>query len=346
MLSPNLFIASNLTLPSIVSQSNITPDNAHSENQIIPIGLWDWSNLSSRRQIAYLVVLILFSATLLSLIAALLSIVFFGVNILTDPDALSRVEDPNVLSAMKFLQITQHIGLFIIPSILFSYLVSGNGGKYLKLTKRALPMTYVFAALIMFLAFPVINWMVMVNEAMVLPEFLAGMEEWMKQMEGDLAVVTEKLLQMNSYSDLAVNFLMIAIIPAIGEEMLFRGVIQRVLGKMTGSTHAGVWIAAILFSAMHMQFYGFLPRMMLGVLFGYLFVWSGSLLVPMLCHLINNGATVIVVYIEGVETLSEQEGSFGTSVEESFYTLGCALVIAGLLFMIRKRERAVGHHPT
>jgi len=132
---------------------------------------------------------------------------------------------------------------------------------------------------------------------------------------------------------------MIAILPAIGEELLFRGVLQRIFANWTKNIHLGVWIAAILFSAMHMQFYGFLPRMMLGVLFGYLFVWSGSLLLPILCHFINNGSAVIYAYVAGVDQFLEQEDSLGTAEGETVFTVTSALAIAGLLYFIYKKEK-------
>src|SRR5690606_9694418 len=100
-----------------------------------------------------------------------------------------------------------------------------------------------------------------------------------------------------SYSALAINLLMIAIIPAIGEELLFRGGIQNIFYKWFKNPHIAIWAAAILFSAIHVQFYGFIPRMLLWALFGYLLVWGKSIWYPIIGHFINNGSAVVTAFI-------------------------------------------------
>ncbi|MBN4072172.1 CPBP family intramembrane metalloprotease [Flavobacteriales bacterium AH-315-E23] len=304
--------------------------------------IFSLKNLSPRMQMVFLGLSIMISASVFTLLGALLGSSIFGISIIDNPDILNQVNEPNVVSALKLMQIFQHLGLFIAPALLFAYMFGNKIQDYLRINRNPLPLTYLLAALIMLLALPVVNWMITLNEAMVLPEFLAGVEEWMKQAEESATGITEKFLIMDSTGDLVVNLLMIAILPAIGEELLFRGVIQRILISWTKNIHWGVWISAILFSAMHMQFYGFLPRMMLGVLFGYLFVWSGSLLLPMFCHLINNGAAVIFAYLSGIDELIAQEGELAATTYETLFTLASAITIAGLLYLIYKKEKANG----
>ena len=132
---------------------------------------------------------------------------------------------------------------------------------------------------------------------MVLPESLKGLEIWMRQKEDEAMTLTKQLLIMKGYTDFAINLLMIAIIPAIGEELLFRGGIQQIFGKWFGNPHIAIWLAAIIFSAIHVQFYGFIPRMFLGALFGYLLFWGKSLWYPIIGHFINNGSAVIMAFI-------------------------------------------------
>jgi len=102
---------------------------------------------------------------------------------------------------------------------------------------------------------------------------------------------------MKNTPDLLINLLMIAILPAIGEELIFRGCFQNIFTRWTGNYHWGIWLAAILFSAIHMQFYGFIPRMLLGAMFGYMLVWGRSMWLPILAHLVNNGGAVITAYV-------------------------------------------------
>jgi membrane protease YdiL (CAAX protease family) len=105
--------------------------------------------------------------------------------------------------------------------------------------------------------------------------------------------------------------LMLAIIPALGEELIFRACFQKVLGRWTGNYHLAIWLSAIIFSSIHFQFYGFFPRMFLGALFGYLLVWSGSIWLPILAHFLNNGMAVVGAYV------LQQEGKNLDQVFES-----------------------------
>jgi hypothetical protein len=132
---------------------------------------------------------------------------------------------------------------------------------------------------------------------MVLPEFLKGLEQWMREKEQQAAVLTKQLLVMKSFSDYLLNLLMIAIIPAIGEELLFRGALQNIVYKWFYNPHVAIWISAIIFSAIHVQFFGFFPRMFLGALFGYFLWWSGSLWFAIWGHFLNNGLAVTMAFI-------------------------------------------------
>lgn len=123
------------------------------------------------------------------------------------------------------------------------------------------------------------------NQEIILP---FGMENWARPMEQKLAEGTIFLTQIESTTQMILAFLVIAILPAIGEEIVFRGMIQNDFYRGTGNIHLSIWISAIIFSAVHVQFYGFFPRMFLGALFGYLYFWSGNLWMPVLAHFVNN----------------------------------------------------------
>lgn len=135
------------------------------------------------------------------------------------------------------------------------------------------------------------------NSLLVLPESLSSLEQWMKEMEDQLLELTKFLTDFQSIPELLAGILVIGVLAGIGEEMFFRGVVQPKMRLYTGSAHAGVWLTAIIFSAIHLQFYGFLPRVFLGALFGYLYLYSGSLIYPIIAHILNNSITVILVYL-------------------------------------------------
>ncbi len=141
------------------------------------------------------------------------------------------------------------------------------------------------------------SMLVDINSKLVLPDFLADLEIWMIEMEEQLMEMTKFMTDFETTSEFIMGLLVIGVLAGVGEELFFRGVIQAKLHQYTGSGHLGVWVTAIIFSAIHMQFFGFLPRMFLGAMFGYLYLYSGSLIYPILAHIFNNAFTVVMVYL-------------------------------------------------
>lgn len=213
------------------------------------------------------------------------------------------------LAITKVIQISASIGMFVMPAFLFARIESRNWRDYLKLNPF-LPVFFLLTFLLMFFSVPMLEWTVELNKSMKLPGFLRGVEEWMRIKEDQTAEVTRQLLTMNTTGALLVNLFMLAVIPAIGEELIFRGCLQRLFYRLTSNYHIAIWVTAITFSAIHMQFFGFIPRMLLGAMFGYLLVWSNSLWLPILAHFINNATAVITAYIyqqqgKGLEQLDQ-----------------------------------------
>jgi membrane protease YdiL (CAAX protease family) len=117
--------------------------------------------------------------------------------------------------------------------------------------------------------------------------------------------ITKEFLVMDNPSEFFVALICIAVVPAIFEEYLFRGALQPLFAKWTGNIHAGIWISAFLFSFVHFQFFGLIPRMLLGALFGYLLIWSGSIYTAILGHFINNASAVVAAYVLGSDWIDE-----------------------------------------
>ncbi len=164
------------------------------------------------------------------------------------------------------------------------------------------------------------------NSKLVLPEFMSGTESWMKDMEGQLMELTIFLTDFQSVPELLMGILVIGVLAGIGEEMFFRGLIQPKMHLYTGNAHVGIWLTALIFSAIHFQFYGFLPRLFLGGMFGYLYYYSGSLTYPILAHIANNTITVLMVY-------ASNEGMIDFDME-STDTVSYPAAIIGLLVLL------------
>ncbi|MBS4072451.1 MAG: CPBP family intramembrane metalloprotease [Algoriphagus sp.] len=168
--------------------------------------------------------------------------------------------------------------------------------------------------------------LVYLNAQLELPEVMAGIETWMKEMEAQLMELTKFLTDFQSVPELLTGILVIGVFAGVGEELFFRGLIQPKMQGYFKSPHWGIWITAIIFSAIHVQFYGFLPRVFLGALFGYMYHYSGSLLFPIIAHIFNNSLTVVVVYLSN-------QGLFDFDLE-STDSVSYPAAIAGFLVLI------------
>lgn len=200
------------------------------------------------------------------------------------------------IEVLRILQIFTSTGMFIVPALFFAKQEDANWVSYLKLN-RFPAILMILAVLIMIALAPILELSADLNKSMKLPDFLHDLETWMLLKEKEMAAMTKELLRMNNVGVLLINILMLAVIPAIGEEFIFRGCLQKLFGKWTGNKHLAIWITAIIFSAIHVQFYGFIPRMLLGALFGYLLIWSETIWIPVLAHFINNAVAVATAYV-------------------------------------------------
>jgi membrane protease YdiL (CAAX protease family) len=194
---------------------------------------------------------------------------------------------------------------------------------------------------LVFAAMPMINWTGELNSHLTLPNFMSGLENWMKSSEESAKKITDAFLQMNNLTDLFVNLIIVALLAAVGEELLFRGAMQNIILEWTKNKHTAVWITAILFSALHAQFYGFLPRMLLGVVLGYLYIWSGSLWLSMLFHFLNNGLAVLFSFLIGKGTISETAETVGAGDTPIYFVAMSVVVSAGLMYVIYKNREEV-----
>ncbi len=277
----------------------------------------------------YLVLLALGGALVFTMVGIGVSVLLFG---LPDLGGLMNGEAGFPLDHLKVIQIFSSAGMFLVPPFILARIESHDVARYLKLNKPTPAVLLGLTVLIMISAMPVLDLTVTVNQAMKLPGFLSGVEEWMRQKEKELELLTRQFLTMNTWGDLALNFFMIAALPALGEELIFRGCLQRIFTRWFSSHHAGIWIAAIIFSAIHVQFYGFIPRMLLGALFGYLLVWSNTIWVPVLGHLLNNGITVVAAFVYQQRGQSIDELTSPSDGSVPLY-IGSTVVLAGLLYL-------------
>jgi membrane protease YdiL (CAAX protease family) len=288
-------------------------------------------------KLIFLLILSIASLSVFLFFAGIIVRLLWGFNFIDNPSALENFNDPFVVDANRLMLVFQQIGFFIFPAIVFLKLTTNNPKSFVLWRNNisALVSITVIALLLSFM--PVINLFIQLNETMVFPEFMAGIEAAFRSMEDAAMVLTEALIKMDSISDFLYMVLLIAILPAIGEELMFRGIIQRLLTVQFKNYHWGIWGSAFLFSAIHFQFYGFLPRMLLGALFGYMLVYTGNIIYPMVAHFFNNLVSLVLAYLIQHGKIPEDIDTIGANLEWQFILPG--LIVSAILFHYLRKNR-------
>lgn len=243
----------------------------------------------------YILLLIFTGALSFGLIAILIGMASYGLDIIKDLPVILKGNDPSKVDFIKLLQTLSSIGTFIVPAY-FLMLIEKKRTSYFNFSVPRPTVSLLLAAIIMLVSAPFLELTILLNLKMQLPDFLSGLETWMKAKELEMENLTKLLLSTTSYGGLLFNLFMIAVIPAIGEELIFRGILQNIFTRWMKNPHVAIWFTAIIFSAIHVQFYGFLPRMLMGALFGYLLYWGNSIWLPIIAHFINNASAVLYAF--------------------------------------------------
>jgi uncharacterized protein len=279
-----------------------------------------------------------------SLFGMLIMVPFMGVDFLTKL-AAPDYQDPSMVNALKVIQIISMAGGLLLPALIYIYVTEKNFRQYLLPDKSRFLFTAALAAILIIIAQPLIGYSYELNSNMQLPASLKGLEQWIKNMEDQASQITDAFLNTISVSGFLVNIFMIALLPALCEEILFRGVLARLLRQWSGNMHLAIIISSIIFAGIHMQFLGFLPRFLLGIALGYLFFWSGNIWIPIIAHFTNNLLSVVVefLYRSGLSsTNAEQFGRF-----EGYSLIIASSLLTGILlyylYRIRSRDALISN---
>jgi membrane protease YdiL (CAAX protease family) len=256
----------------------------------------------------------------------------FGLGIQEMQLALNDFSSKQAISLLKFFQVVQSLGLFIIPPLVIGWFLHGKPSVFLRYKTFPVIKSVLLVIAIVYFSEPLINWLNEINSKLVLPQGLSWLQRWMEQSEEQAGKVTDAFLKTGSISGLLFNLFMIGLLPALGEELLFRGVVQQLLKKWSGNAHAAIWISAALFSALHLQFFGFLPRLLLGAMFGYMLEWSGTLWLPVIAHFVNNATAVFAYFFLNKGLITKDIDKVGTSSDGSAYLVLLSIVFLFLLF--------------
>ncbi|MEA4982925.1 MAG: type II CAAX endopeptidase family protein [Paludibacter sp.] len=239
---------------------------------------------------------------------------------------------------LKTTQFLQSVGIFIVPALILSFVWSAKPFELLMINRKPDLRNILYAMVVMVVAIPAINLLGEINHLVKFPAYLSMIEDYLLEMEQRAEELTNIMLSVSSMTGLLINIGLIAVIPAVGEELFFRGTIQRLLqDKM--KIHAAVWITAFIFSSIHFQFYGFIPRLLMGAFLGYLFAWTNNLWVPIVAHFTNNALAVIFFYLKNTGQTSVDLENIGNS--ETYLTGIISMVTVGVLIFFLRPKNSV-----
>ncbi len=245
-----------------------------------------------------------------------------------------------IVDNVRLAVVVQNIIMFILPAFMSALLISSRPLRYLEVAQLPDRRLTLYTILAVIAAIPMLNYIVMLNESVRLPESFASFEASLRALEEMAQQMVLSIIGNPTVSGLIISIVLIGVLTGIGEEVFFRGAMQSILVRMFGNRHAAVWVTAVIFSAVHFEFFGFVPRLLLGAFLGYLVVWSGSLWLPILAHSLNNSIVVVCMWEElrtgnavAVSKLGE-----GTSISDIIFVVISTIAVAILLkTMIRYR---------
>jgi membrane protease YdiL (CAAX protease family) len=241
--------------------------------------------------------MVLFFASVSFVLGAWMNNVIFGVDAVSNPEIMSSfTDDPTVLNALKLLQVLLSVGGMMIPAFIFPKALEQSPAEFLQLNGKVTAF-YIGCAVVLILAcVPLVSWLIELNGRLQFPPAWAELEARLKASEEAATQMTNAFVKGTTTRDLLINLFIVAIVPAIAEELLFRGALQRFFVFCFRNVHVAVIISAAIFSAFHGQVYGFMPRWILGIILGYLFAYSGSVWPGVIAHFINNALSLLVVH--------------------------------------------------
>ncbi|MFO7671918.1 MAG: CPBP family intramembrane glutamic endopeptidase [Bacteroidales bacterium] len=273
-----------------------------------------------------LTVVILFILGLLfQFLGAFLAGIFYGFGV-SEILSMGTFDDPEYVAASKLIQIIGSVGTFIIPALLFSFLFAGDLFSLYRFHDPVNWVAVLLTAGMMVSVIPLINYLAEINMRMEFP--VDSVNRLMRSMEADAEKIMRAFTATKSLWGLLVNLFMIGVLAAVGEELIFRGLFQRLFSAMVGNPHLAILITALLFSAFHFQFFSFLPRFILGVILGYLMYLGRSIWFPIIAHFVNNAMGVIYYYFNSKGSADDMLEEIGTSTMLPMTALISLLIFA------------------
>ena len=249
---------------------------------------------------------------------------------------------PNQAGALRIGAVVQDLLIFVIPAIATAMVSTRLPARLLLVDNMPRLNMLLLTLIVMLVSVPAMNMLVEWNDSVTLPQSLSAIANEMRAMEESAQKSVELLMGGISVGSLIVSILIIGIMAGFSEELFFRGALQRLL-SFSLNIHVAIWLSAFIFSAFHLQFFGFFPRFLLGAFFGYLLYWSGSLWLPVAAHVFNNSLVAIVQWLRQRETLPVDVDKIGSQTSDSsemiLFAVSLILTIVGIILIARMSQK-------
>lgn len=286
-------------------------------------------NMSSGTQLLFLILFSILGYLFGTIISGLIVVLIDGNSALMDANLYS-------LTSLRLSQGVSTVCWLLLSSLAYLYLFQDNGRSFLKMKRINSSNILILSVLLVFTIQPLVGFLGAINNSFSFPESMVAFEQSLKNMEEMATSLINRMLSDRSMSGILINIFIIAVMAAVIEEIFFRGCLQQLIQKIVRNKHVAVWATAIIFSLVHMQFYGFLPRILLGAMLGYLFVWSSNLWIPIIAHFINNfTAVVLQILFYGTSKYDRMENF---DLKNDLWLLPISLLLCGVIiyFIVRK----------
>lgn len=295
-------------------------------------------NLQSKHpglQFIILILIIVASLIFVYSLGMLIAVPIWGKSILHEAINVTELSNPEMILYLKYLQFFYQLSLFIIPALIFALLTKTGVGNFFSL-KSPFPVKYAILAIsALFVAMPFINWLTTMNESLHLPDALKSFEQWARLSQDTNKQLLEAFVSTTSIGGLLINIFLMAVVPAFGEEMLFRGTLQKIFGQWFKNSHAAILITSLLFALMHAELFYIYVLFLLGVFLGYLYQWSKNLWLPISIHFVNNSVIVVLAWLSKRGVIAIDYDKFGSTTNPWFIVFSL-LITALIIFLMIK----------
>lgn len=254
------------------------------------------------------IALVVFSFAIGEAVAILLTGLIFNVDSIQIFETLKEPSPADRSLLILFSCFSTLFRFLIIPG-LYLFFTNRSSLIFIRANVKVHFAPVLLTVVIVFLLIPCTSLLIDFNNRLALPDWLSDLETYFRDGEQKARRLSNLLFEFRDPEDLVIVILIVAVIPGIAEEFLFRGIVQLQLQRILKNHHYAILLSAALFAFFHFQFYGFMPRIALGMLFGYVFYWSGNIRYPVIMHITNNLAGVLGVYFLGPQIMDPDSGT-------------------------------------